>query len=264
MYKKGAGHPMKKEETIRKKLDNQEFVKLRQATEKIAQFLNKRITVHADILRPLFIPRKLLGPYVKSSVSEEVPKAEKAFTDLRELYFSVCEKPFSLLRRLQPPIPPISNFLEAVPLKYPLSIESAEKKTIDIISPTRWILSYRSDVSLDRLKSMVADTGTRQIDEMSHAIIGNLTPVIFLKYFPALNHLLEDLRYKVEIKGLVDLGNMPVVVLTAPIDTFLPPDDFILQVTQISGIDAFQEIINLEAVESMTDSLKDELKNLIG
>jgi hypothetical protein len=52
-------------------------------------------------------------------------------------------------------------------------------------------------------------------------------------------------------------------VLKAPVDTFLPPDDFILQVTQLSGIDAFQEIIDPGALENIPDSLKNALKNLI-
>jgi hypothetical protein len=33
--------------------------------------------------------------------------------------------------------------------------------------------------------------------------------------------------------------------------TFPPPDDFIFQSTQLSGIAAFQEIINSEAVEKI-------------
>ena len=84
-----------------------------------------------------------------------------------------------------------------------------------------------------------------------------------MKYFPAVSQLLEDLRYTVEIRELSDLGNLPVVVLKAPVDTFLPPDDFILQVTQLSGIDAFQEIIDPGALENIPDSLKDALRNLI-
>ncbi|MDY6952627.1 MAG: hypothetical protein SWE60_14035, partial [Thermodesulfobacteriota bacterium] len=71
-----------------------------------------------------------------------------------------------------------------------------------------------------------------------------------------LTHLLEDLRYEIEIRALADLGGLPVVVLKAPLETFLPPNDFILQVTQLSGIPAFQEIVDLEAFQSMPDPLK--------
>jgi hypothetical protein len=98
---------------------------------------------------------------------------------------------------------------------------------------------------------------------MRQALINHLTPVIFLRYFPELKRLLEDLRYEVEIKELQDLGNLSVIVLKAPLETFLPPNDFILQVTQLSGILAFQEIVDLEAIERMTDSLKEQLKSLV-
>jgi hypothetical protein len=99
---------------------------------------------------------------------------------------------------------------------------------------------------------------------MKQALIDHLTIVVFLRRFPALTQLFEDLRYEVETKKLSDLGGLPVVILKAPIETFLPPDDFIQQVTQLSGIPAFQEIVDLEAVESLPDPLKESLTDALG
>lgn len=253
---------MKMEEISRKKLDTQEFFKLRQATEKISQALSKRLIGHLDTLRPLFLPRKLLGTFVKSAVTEEVPRSEKAFSDLQELYGSICEKPFGLPRKLQPPLPPITHQLDITPFQYPLNL-GGEDKIVQILSPTRWVLSFRGECPLDRLRAMVSGREPRQPEEMRQALINHLTPVIFLRYFPELKKLLEDLRYEVEIKELHDLGNLSVIVLKAPLETFLPPNDFILQVTQLSGILAFQEIVDLEAIERMTDSLKEQLRSLV-
>ena len=84
-----------------------------------------------------------------------------------------------------------------------------------------------------------------------------MIPVIFLERFPALKHLLEDLRYEVETRELSDLGKLPVVVIKAPLETFLHADDFILQVTQLSGVPAFQEIIDLDTLEKLPDPLKE-------
>jgi hypothetical protein len=53
-----------------------------------------------------------------------------------------------------------------------------------------------------------------------------------------LKQLFEDLRYPVKTRGLGDLRGLPVVVVNAPLETFLPPDDFIFQITQLSGIAA--------------------------
>ena len=63
---------MEKEEISRKNLDSQEFLQHRQVTEKIAGVLDKRLKAHLTVLRPLFIPRKLFGTYVKSAVSRLV------------------------------------------------------------------------------------------------------------------------------------------------------------------------------------------------
>ncbi len=252
---------MKMEEVSRKELDIKEFFKLRQATEKISQILSKRLIDHLDTLRPLFLPRKLLGTYVKSAVMEDVPRSERAFSDLQDLYGSISEKPFGLPRKLQHPLPPIVHQLNITPFEYPLFL-GTEDKMVQITSPIRWVLSFQGECNLERLRKMVSGREPRQAEEMRQALINHLTPVIFLKYFPELKRLLEDLRYEVEFKVLRDLGDLQVVALKAPIETFLPPNEFILHVTQLSGIAAFQEIVDLDAIEKMTDSLKDQLKSL--
>lgn len=251
------------EKISRKNLTNEEFLKLRQTTEKIDQVLNKRLRSHLDIIRPLFIPRILLGNFVKSAYTDEIPGTQKAFTELQEWYAKICEKPFGLPKKLQPPLSPISHQLEMTPFQYPLSLEGARDRSINITSPVKWILSYQSDCPFNRLKAMALGMESRQPDEMRQGLISHLTMVIFLRRFPILNQLFEDLRYQPEIIELSDLGGLPVVILKAPVETFLPPDDFILQVTQLSGIAAFQEIIVLEAVENIADPFKENLKNLI-
>lgn len=250
---------MKKDEILRKDLDRQQFLELRRVTDKIAGVLDKRLKGHMTVLRPLFVPRKLFGSYVKSSAMEEVPGSDKAFAELQQQYASVCDEPFGLPKKLQPPLPPISNQLEAKPLQYALFPGDSKDKVISITSPVRWILSYRSECPLGRLKAMISGTEARQADDMRQSLIDHLSMVVFLKHFSALTQLLEDLRYSVNTTELSDLGGLPVVVLEAPFQSFLPPDDFILQVTQLSGISAFQEIIDLEAVENLPDPLKESL-----
>jgi hypothetical protein len=254
---------MTTEKISRRHLNNEEFLKLRQVTEKITQLLTKRLKTHLEVIKPLFNTRLLLGNYVKSAIMEEVAGTDKAFAELQELYGATCEKPFGLPRKLTPPLPPIFNQLDTVPSQYSLSLEGSEEKTIEITSPTRWILSYRSEFPLNRLRAMASGREARQTDEMRQGLINHLTMVIFLKHFPALNQLLEDLRYQVNIRNLVDLGNLPVVVLTSPVETFLPPDDFISQITQLSGIPAFQEIIDPGGIENVPDPLKEALRTLI-
>jgi len=255
---------MEKQEGIpRRSLSSQEYFKFRQATEKVSDALNMRLSGHLEILRPLFHPRLLLGTYIKSAVMEEVPRADKVFADLQELYASVCDKPFGLPRKLQPPLPSLVNQLEATPFQFSQGVAGAGDKPVRIISPTRWIISYRNDCPLNRLRGMISGTDPRQPEEMRQTLLSHLIMVLFLKYFPSLSHLLEDLRYQVEKKELGDLGGLPVITLKAPVETFLPPDEFILQITQLSGIAAFQEIIDPKAVENIPDSLKESLRSYL-
>ncbi len=254
---------MGQEDIQRKSLDNQEFLKLREATQKVSEALTERVKRHLSVLRPLFIPRRLLGTYVKSGTMEEVAGSDKAFAELQEKYAAVAQKPFGLPSKLQPPLDPISNQLEATPYQYPLRFESGQDKSVTITSSCAWTVSYHSECSLSRLKAMLSGEEPKDLQDMKQAIINHLALVIFLDRFPALAQLLEDLRYSVEIKTLHDLGGLEVVTMRAPLDTFLPPDDFIVQVTQLSGIPAFQEIISPEAVEGLPDPLRDSLKQLI-
>ncbi len=250
------------ERVSRRHLNNEEFLRLRQATDKIAQLLTRRLKGHLEVIKPLFIPRLLLGNYVKSSLMDEVPGTDKAFAEVQEIYGTICEKPFALPRKLTPPLPPILNQLEAVPFQYALPLEGSNGKTVSITSPTQWVLSYRSECPLNRLQAMVSGQEPRQADEMRQALVHHLIMVIFLKHFPALTKLFEDLRYQVETKELADLGRLPVMILRSPVETFLPPDDFITQITQLSGVPAFQEIIDPQGIENFSDPLKESLRGL--
>jgi hypothetical protein len=255
---------MTQKEIDRRNLDNQTYIKLREATDKIAQWLTKRLKSHLEVVRPLFIPRMLLGNYIKSAFPEEVPGSEVAFSELQDWYAKVCEKPFGLPKKLQPPLPPIPNQLEVTPFQYTLPLEGTEGKPVTITSPTQWILSYQSDFPLNRLRAIASSKEPGQPDELRQAIIHHMTMVLFLNRFSALNKLFQDLRYQIEKKEIDDLGYLPVVILKSPVETFLPPDDFILQITRLSGIAAFQEIIDPDALEKISDPLKESLSDLIG
>jgi len=248
---------------IRKDLDNQQFMQLRGKTEKIVELMGKRLKGHLNTLKPLFVPKKLLGSYIKSSSMDDVPGSDKAFAELQEQYTAICEKPFGLPKKLQSPLPPIASQLEAVPLKYSLYIGGSKEKATSITAANRWILSYQNECPYNRLKAMISGDETCHPEVMKQSLIAYLTLVLFLKHFPELEQLLQDLRYEVGVQNLEDLGGLPVVIVKAPIECFLPSDDFILQITQLSGIPAFQEIIDLDAVEKMPDPLKETIQAAI-
>jgi len=248
---------------IRKDLDNEEFIQLRKNTEKIAETLDKRLKGHLDILKPLFNPVKLLGAYLKSANMDDVPGSDKAFAKLQEQFAAICEKPFKLSRKLQTPLPPISKQLIAVPFEYSLFMGDSKDKATRITAASRWVLSYQSECPYSRLKAMIAGTESRQADDIKQSLVEHLTMATLLEDFTDLVELLKDLRYEVEIQKLKELGGLPIVILKAPLQSFLPSDDFVQNVTQLSGIPAFQELVDLDAVENMPDPLKESLQAAI-
>lgn len=251
------------EDVSRKDLDNKEFLNLRETTGKIAAGLKKRLKVHLSVLKPLFIPRNLLGSYVRSTSNEDVLGSDKAFAKLQQRYAAISEKPFGLHKKLVPPLPVISNQLECIPYQYTVQLGEDNAKIITITSPTRYILSYQSECPFDQLKGMVAGMESRRAEDIKQSLINHLCMGIFLEQRTELKQLLQDLRYIVEIQKIDDLGGLPVVILAVPLKTSLPSDKFIAEVTQLSGIPAFQEIIDFDAVENMGDPLKDTLRQYI-
>jgi hypothetical protein len=194
---------------------------------------------------------------------EDVPGSDKAFAELQERYTGLSGDPFNLPKKLQTPLPSISNHLEVTPFEYPLYCGEAKDRAIKVTSPIAWVLAYRSECPLVRLKAMVFGHENRQPDDMKGSLVAHLIPVIFMEHFQAIRQLLEDLRYRISIETLSDLGKLPVVMIKAPLQTFLPPDDFIIQITQLSGVPAFQELIDLDQIQDMPDPMKESLLKAI-
>jgi hypothetical protein len=54
-----------------------------------------------------------------------------------------------------------------------------------------------------------------------------------------------------------------VTVIQSQVPVFLPPEPVIAAATELSGVPAFLELIDIEAVRKMADPLKEELLKLI-
>lgn len=253
---------MNREETKRKIVDRDKFLEIRQTSEKVTKILDKRLKEHLSVIKALFFPKKLLGlgTYIQSSVIEDVLGADKAFAEIQEKYSAICENPFELPKKLKAPLSPISDQLEGTPFQYPVYLSKSQEKAVHVTSPAKWILSYRCDSSLNRLRDMVSGDELRQPDDMKQTLVNHLIMVVFLKHFPALTQLLKDLRYDIDIRELNDLGGLPVVILKSPVETFLPPDDFILEYTMVTGVPRFHEIVDMDALDNITDPLREALK----
>src|SRR5262245_39784972 len=122
----------------------EQLVELREQTEAIAHLLQQQLTAYLETLRPLLVPRRLLGRY--TGVKEDVTGADRAFAQLQDTYKQLTGKPFILPPELEERwLANIDARLELYPWEYPHEAKSErETKTVTITSPVRWVLAFGS------------------------------------------------------------------------------------------------------------------------
>jgi hypothetical protein len=241
----------------------EQLADLRDKTEAISQFLQKQLRVHLETLRPLLAPRRLLGKY--AGVKEDVVGADRAFAQLQEQYKGVCSKPFALPPELDDgPLANIDNRIDLYPWEYTHQAKSErETKPVTITSPVSWVLTYNSEYTLSQLVQTIAGKEQRRSDSIRQFVVNALVMHAVLTKFPGITQLLADLRYEVHTQKSPSLGELPLVTIRSCLPSFRPADSLILAATRLSGVPAFIELIDLDAVHSLPDPLKLRIEEML-
>jgi hypothetical protein len=98
---------------------------------------------------------------------------------------------------------------------------------------------------------------------MREFVVAALAIESVLEKFPGLVRLLRDLRYEVQVEKCPALGDLPLVVVSACVPSFRPSDELVLATTRLSGVPAFIELIDLDAIQRMQDPLKPRLEEML-
>jgi hypothetical protein len=252
------------EQTIAdKSLTFEQLADLREKTEAISQFLQKQLKTHIETLRPLLAPRRLLGKY--TGIKEDVVGADRAFAQLQEQYKGVCGKPFALHPELDDaPLSNIDNRIDLYPWEYTYQAKGErETKVVTITSPVRWVLTYSSEYALSQLIQTIAGQEQRRSDSIRQFVVNALVMHAVLAKFPGITQLLTDLRYEIRTEKSPSLGDLPLVTVHSCLPSFRPSDSLILAATRLSGIPAFIELIDTEAVHTMPDPLKLRIEDVL-
>jgi hypothetical protein len=77
-----------------------------------------------------------------------------------------------------------------------------------------------------------------------------------------LTNIFKALRYKLSVTTQPEFGGLPLTCVSAPIFTVRPPDEVIIETTELTGSDAFEEVIDLEGLATLRDPMKDSLVEL--
>jgi hypothetical protein len=236
---------------------------LRKLTRAIADLLRGQLKEYLATFQPLLRPKAVLGQYVASDPKETVPGAEKAFKELQGLYEGLAgSRPFNLPKELKPPLEIGTSVLEITPTEYPhLAKTEAESKTVTVVSPLRWVLSY-SGYTPRRLRELLADR-TRTGPELQEFVLHTLVLHLVLARQAGVVKVLEALHFPVSSGRRAEFGDLPIPSLAASVSTVRPPDDVLIESTEISGLDVFEEVVNLDDLVQMRDPLKDRLIELV-
>jgi hypothetical protein len=240
--------------------NTQKLLDLRKLTRAVADALRNELAEHLATLLPIFRPRNLLGSYVQGA-PKDLRGSDKAFKELQGLYEGVAStKPFSLPRDLKAPIPVDATALEILPFDYNHSARSKRvTKTVRITSPLRWAIAYPGS-SPERLLEALSsgDPGT----SVSEIVLHTLTLHVAFQQ-RGVRDLFAALRYPMETRHEPGLGNLPISVISAPVATVRPPDETIVESTEISGTASFEEVVDPDAIETLEDPVKARLSAIL-
>jgi hypothetical protein len=232
---------------------------LRLRTETISRYLQEQIVSHLETLRPLFAPERVLGKYAGGKT--DVPGMEGAMAELRQKYKPFAAKPYDLPMELDGSwLPLVGSSLDLYPWDYPHSIHG---KSITLTSPVRWALNFRNNYNLAQVRNVLAGKESARPEYLRQFCVNALVLQTVLARNPGLPRLFADLRYELRTETPPEFKGLPVVTVTSCLTSFRPPDDLILAATAFSGIPAFIELLDLHAISSPRDALKEKLDELL-
>jgi hypothetical protein len=238
------------------------MIALRKLTRAVAGCLTAQLREHLEAIGPQLRPRAVLGDYVES-VRDQVRGGEAAFKDLQTLYEKVGgPRKFDFAQTLERPLELGASTVEIAPVEYAhVARLDKESKTVLITAPLRWTLTYEgfSPKQFEKLRSDSTRTSSREIfDFYLHYIVLS----IVANHQPRLMRLLDTLHFPVSSGTRSDLGELPLTFISSKISTLRPPDEVIIENTEISGVNVFEEVVNVEDLLKLRDPLRDKLLEL--
>jgi hypothetical protein len=239
-------------------LDAPKLLSLHGLTRDVAQACLRQLKAHIDTLGPLLRPRRFLGDHMEGSGKEAAPGADKNLADLQDLYRKVAVKPFDLRPELKAPLESVATQFQLDEWEYTHAAKTEKGwSQIRITSPLTWVLTFSSPYSLSTLTDVVSDNSARDSEAVRSFVLRACLMAELFRKFPALTDLFSGLRYKVEVRKSSQLGELPLVTISAPFQTMRPSDDTLAMAAGLAGGASFTEVLDLFSVRNLSDPLRD-------
>jgi len=245
---------------------------LRRLTRAVSEPLRQQAAEYVATLTPLLRPRNILGDYADGATKDPMPAAERALKELQSAYESTAvAKPFDLLKEMKLPLELLARTVELSPLEYThVARGSGISKPVKITSPLKWVLSYQGFESgrlatigftPRRLKEQLTG-GSRSTDELRKFVLHYLALNLTITKQPGVLRVFSDLRFPLTTIKADDFGPLPLTCISSIVSTLRPPDDLLIEHTEIAGTDSFEEVVNANDIAQLSDPLGDKLREM--
>jgi len=241
----------------------QELPELRRKTEVISKFLQDQVLTHLETLRPILSPERLFGRPAGAKV--DVALADRALAQLQQNYKPFSAHPFDLPSELdQYWLSLVGSRVTLYPWEYTYQAgPGREGRAITMTSPLRWVVSFNSAYTLSQVRQALAGKGERRPEHIRQFVVNALVTQLIFTHTPGLALLFTDLRYQLETDAAPDLPKLPLTTITSGLPSFRPGDELILSATNFSGVPAFIELIDIDALSHLHDPLKTRIEELL-
>jgi hypothetical protein len=240
----------------------QSLLGLRKLTRAIADVVRGQMTEYLATLAPLLRPKMVLGDHVEDGSKESTRRSDKAFKEFQALYDSVAgTKPFNLPRELTLPLRLAGSGLEITPVDTAHVIKSgSDTRTIMVRSPLTWSLTYSGypPTRLPELLKVKLQTG----DELGQLVVSYLLMHVVVTNSPGLMSVFNALHFPITTTTIPEFGPLPITRIGVAVSTTRPSDDVILQSAELTGMDAFEEVVNVQDLSQLRDPLKHRLMEI--
>lgn len=245
-------------------LEPAKLLSLHGLTKEIAQACLRRLRAQIDAMAPLFRPRRWLGDHMEGTGKEAAPAADRNLADLHALYARTAVHPFDLRPELRAPLESVATQFQLDEWEYTQAIETSRGwQSIRVTTPLTWVLSYASSYSLSALRGMVAGGGQRDAEAVRAFVLRACLMHELIAKVPSVKDLLEGLRYRVDVQRSPQLGQLPLVTISAPFKTFRPADQLVAMASGLAGGTSFAEVLDAESVRNISDPLRDEAREIL-
>jgi hypothetical protein len=240
----------------------QSLLALRKLTRAITDAVRVQMTEYLKTLTPLLRPQVVLGEYIQGGQKEATRRADKAFKDLQSMYEAVAPtKPFYLQRELNPPLDFPRVGLEITPLDYVHVAQSgSDSRRIKVRCPLTWVLTY-TDFPPTKLQEML-DNKSRDAGDLQRFVLSYLVLHLVTTQDPALMQIFDALHFPITSTKSPQFGELPITRIGIPVTTSRPSDAVVIESAELTGMDAFEEVVNVDDVKRLGDPLRDKLLDI--